>query len=385
VNRLFTILLICLFYTPILALPTDSCGLCISLLTCGPGEELYSAFGHSALRLIDSTQPIDIVFNYGTFDFDDPHFYAKFSKGNLKYFVSIENMADFFYQYQYEQRSIIEQQLQLSCTEKESLKKYLLNNALPVNKYYNYNFLFDNCSSRLKNITAKNTEDSLVFKNVFPQRSAVSFRQLIHECLDTARMPFTTVGLDILLGTAVDASIQNEEALFLPNYLMKAFDSAAVHGQPLVAEKKIILSANRPANTSAWLHPTGVFTLFLLVMIGMGFLTMKWSGRLLNAIDVILFFATGIIGVLLLALWLVRTDTVCKNNFNLVWALPSHLIMAFFLFSKKKIIKYYWLITAILQVILLSTWFLLPQQLNVALLPLVGVLLLRSFVLYKKA
>lgn len=363
---------------------TDSCGLRISLLTCSPGQEIYSVFGHSALRLTDTRQGFDIIFNYGTFDFEDPNFLAKFGRGNLLYFVSVEEFNGFLEQYRQEKRNITEQELNLTCAEKEKLNAFLKNNVKEENKYYLYNFLFDNCSSRLKDIVAKNSSSPLVFQNILPAPNT-TFRDLIHEYMDKGKQPWTKMGLDILLGNQLDIAAKNEQAMFLPEYLMKAFDNGKTGDKDLITGKKIILSVESPITESALPTPLVFFSVLLIVIGAISFLKKKWALILLNGIDFLLFFTAGLAGLLLLALWLVRTDMVCRNNFNLVWALPTHFIMAFLLFSKKSWTKKYWLVTAILQVLLLLTWFFLPQQLNSALLPIVALLLLRSFMRYKKA
>src|SRR5438552_15290709 len=87
----------------------NSCRLQISVLTCSPGDELYSLFGHSALRIYDSANRTDIIYNWGTFNFDEPNFYIKFMRGKLLYFVSPDTLPDFLYVYQYEGSSVIEQ------------------------------------------------------------------------------------------------------------------------------------------------------------------------------------------------------------------------------------------------------------------------------------
>ncbi|MGB4844981.1 MAG: DUF4105 domain-containing protein, partial [Ferruginibacter sp.] len=135
-----------LIFNPVSA--QDSSRLRISLLTCTPGEELYSTFGHSAYRVIDSTSLTDIVYNYGTFNFDDDGFYLKFVQGKLLYYVSAEYFTDFKYLYQSTNRGITEQVLNLSAAEKISMQRFLNNNLKEENKYYKYDFFFDNCTTR---------------------------------------------------------------------------------------------------------------------------------------------------------------------------------------------------------------------------------------------
>lgn len=380
---LFTIFLFLFFYKADSQIP-DSCQFRISLLTCSPGQEIYSIFGHSALRLRDSSRNLDIIFNYGTFDFEDPNFLAKFGRGNLLYFVSVEEIDDFINQYREDKRNITEQELNLSCSEKEKLSDFLKNNTKEENKYYLYSFLYDNCSSRLKDIVAKNSSSPLAFQNILPAPNT-SFRDLIHEYMDKGRQPWTKLGLDMLLGSSLDVKIKNEEAMFLPEYLMKAFDNGKIGKRNLITGKQLILSTEPTLTNSFLPKPPVFFTCLFIIIAIIGFLKNKRVNMLLNGFDFLLFFTAGLTGLLLLALWVARTDVVCRNNFNMAWALPTHLIMVFFLYSKRGWAKKYWLFTAILQLILLVTWFFLPQQLNIALLPVAALLLLRSFMRYKKA
>src|SRR5690606_31625041 len=124
----------------------------ISLLTCTPGSELYSVFGHSALRVVDSNAVTDIVYNYGTFDFNDPNFYSKFVRGKLNYYLSTEYFRDFVYGYRLEGRGITEQVLLLTAEEKLALKKFLRENLKPENRHYAYDFFLDNCTTRLRDL-----------------------------------------------------------------------------------------------------------------------------------------------------------------------------------------------------------------------------------------
>ena len=126
--RLLFIQLFCFAYL-ISFSQTDTCRLRISLLTCGPGEELYSTFGHTAIRVTDSSNRMDIVFNYGTFDDSDPYFYVKFTRGIMRYALSAEAFSDFMQEYISDKRSVTEQVLLLSCTEKSNLFSALKENA----------------------------------------------------------------------------------------------------------------------------------------------------------------------------------------------------------------------------------------------------------------
>jgi Domain of unknown function (DUF4105) len=362
---------------------TDSCHLRISLLTCSPGEELYSAWGHSALRVTDSSNGFDIIYNYGSFDFDAPGFYTKFAEGNMMYFVSVEQFNDFVYEYRYFKRGIIEQQLNLDCTEKQQLASALKENAKEENKYYRYDFLFDNCSSRLRDIVSKNTSVPPSFTNVLPNKN-ITFWNLIHEYLDKNHETWSRLGIDILLGSKMDAVASNYQSMFLPDYLMKAFDSASVNGRKLVSSKQIILAMPAGENNGDGITPFITFSILLLVIGVCSFNKSIASSVFFSIFDFLLFLLTGLLGILLLFLWFGRVDTICSNNYNILWALPTHVLIAFVLNKKKKWIKTYWLISAAILVILLVAWKWLPQEMNNGLLPIVILLLLRSTMRYRK-
>lgn len=360
---------------------TDSCRQQISLLTASPGDELYSTFGHSAIRVYDSTSGTDIIYNYGTFDFDDPSFYSKFVKGKLLYFVSVDNFQNFLYQYNYEKRGITEQVLNLNCSEKEKLINALAENAKEENKYYKYDFVYDNCTTRLRDIVAANSDDLLSTKNIRPYKE-VTFRNLIHEYLNKGNQHWSKFGIDLVLGTPLDKKISNQQAMFLPDYLLKAFDSTTVGSLPLVKEKKTLLN---PAINFAksLLTPLIVFSFIFLLVMAASFNSSASIQKSLQIFDFLFFFFTGILGLLLLFMWFGTEHLTTKQNFNLAWAFPLNIIMAFFVHKKTSRVKTYYLFLFMLTIILLITWFFLPQQLNNAALPLAGIILIRSWLISK--
>ena len=162
------------------ALRADTCDIRVSLLTCSTGEELYAGFGHTSIRV--QTQGMDIVFNYGTFNFDEPDFYSKFVRGRLKYYLSAENFSDFLPTYQYEKRNVYEQELLLDCEAKKSIFNALRQNIQEENKYYAYDFLKDNCTSRSAEILLNLPGRKISFKDTIPP-SATTYRKQIHETL----------------------------------------------------------------------------------------------------------------------------------------------------------------------------------------------------------
>jgi hypothetical protein len=369
------------FFISGFAIAQDSCGLKISLLTCVPGEELYSTFGHTALRVQDHERGADVVFNYGTFEFG-PDFYMQFIRGKLLYFLSVEDFNDFVYEYRLQSRSVQEQVLQLSCNEKQQLYTALQNNAQEQNRYYKYDFLFDNCTTRAGDIVAKNTASPVIFKNILP-RETPTFRNLIHSYLNAGHEYWSKLGIDILLGAKLDRKVSNHEAMFLPDYLLKGFDNATVNNHPLVTPPKTILKMPSPLKESSFFTPGIVFSLLLVIIIAISFIKSNRARTTLGVFDFIFFFILGVAGILLLFMWFGTDHKVCQNNYNLFWAVPTNILMAFFVHSNKAWVKKYFSIVFWLTVVLALAWFFLPQQMNNALIPIVLLIIYRSWSLSK--
>jgi len=342
---------------------------------------LYSTFGHTAVRVKDEAMGIDYVFNYGTFEFG-PDFYTKFIRGKLLYFLSVEDFNDFLYEYRLQSRSIREQVIQLSCGEKQKIYSALKTNAQEKNRYYRYDFLFDNCTTRAGDILVKNTNTPVVFENILPNKRP-TFRNLIHEYLNAGHQYWSKLGIDILLGAKLDRKVSNHEAMFLPDYLLKGFSSAVVSNQPLVAATQTILQMPAPLSNKPFLTPSIAFSLLLMVIIAMSFIRATWAKTVLNVFDFLFFFMLGLAGLLLLFMWFGTDHTVCQNNYNLFWALPANLVMAFFVHSKKDWVRKYFIVVFWLTIALAVTWFFLPQEMNNALYPIIVLIIFRSWHLSK--
>jgi hypothetical protein len=365
----------------------DSCNLRITVLTCGPGDDLYSVFGHSAIRISDRTKHTDLIYNYGTFDFDDPDFYIKFVKGKLRYSLSVEPLNRFLYEYRVERRWVIEQQLSLTCEEKQRLNAALTDNAKDENRYYMYQFFFDNCSTRLRDIVSNNLKDTLSFKNILPH-PVPTFRTLIHQYLDKGDQSWSEAGIDLLLGSLIDRKPTNKEIMFLPDYLMMGFDSAMEHNSSIVYSKATILRGNgdplaSAANVDA--HARSAFNpvtfAYVLLAIGGIFSFVKGKGirRFMNIFDTSLFFLLGAFGCLILFMWFGTAHDLCSKNYNLLWAIPTHLIACFFIPSQKSWIRKYFSVSMVFYLLVLLTWVFLPQEMHPSFLPLILLATIRSF------
>jgi hypothetical protein len=371
------------FYFFISSFSQDSCVLRISLLTCAPGEELYSTFGHTALRVQDKTTGLDQVYNYGTFEFDED-FYSKFVRGKLLYALAVQSFPEFMYQYQMESRSVIEQELSLNCRQKEILLAALQQNSLPQARFYRYDFLFDNCTTRAGFMVDTAATADVVFKNLLP-KDPLTFRDHIDVYLNRANQDWSQLGIDLLLGAKMDREANNREAMFLPDNLMVAFDSATADGKPLVARKQTILQMPSLASESLAITPVIAFSILLGVFLALTFIKKRWTQATLSALDFIFFLLLGLIGVLLLFMWFGTDHALCANNYNLLWALLTNLVAAFVVHKRLAWVKRYFQVVFWLTVLMLVTWFFLPQRMNNAFLPLVLTIALRSWMISKRA
>ncbi len=360
----------------------DFCHLRISILTCSPGEELYSTFGHSAIRVTDSVSHSDIVYNYGTFNFDEPGFYTKFIRGKLSFYLSTDDFDSFISDYQEEKRDITEQVLNLTCAEKYNVVMLLQTNMMASNRTYKYDFTFDNCTTRLRDLIEKVADTSIHFGQVLSSKK--TFRDLIYEYLDKNDKQWSKLGIDILLGKPTDAVMKPGEVMFLPDYLLQTFDSTSIDSRPLVNQKQKILNLNTPAVTINYFsHPVFIFSCFFLLIVLLSFSKNPFIKRLLVAFDGFLFFITGLLGILLIFMWFGTDHLMCKDNFNLLWAWPTNVIAAFYIHSKKRQGIKYFMIYAAFNLILFACWFFLPQHLNPSLIPIIAILIFRSILYFK--
>ncbi|MFC4262236.1 DUF4105 domain-containing protein [Ferruginibacter yonginensis] len=358
-----------------LAQAQDSSRIQISLLTCSPGDELYSTFGHSALRVIDSNSVTDHVYNYGTFNFDDEDFYLKFVKGQLKYYVNVENFSDFKFAYIAENRSITEQILNLTSAEKIAIKTALIENIKEENKYYLYDFFFDNCTTRLRDIIVKYHQPTPNMKAVMP--SNYTFRNAIHQYLDNGNKPWSKLGIDLLLGAPTDAVMTTNQQAFLPDNLMHQVYS--VNNSKLTTSSNKLFEVSTTKIESSLFTPMLLFCSILLFYVLLYFINNTYVQRCLQFFDFLLFFIVGAFGCLLVFMWVGTDHIMTKNNYNLLWAWPFFLVYAFVMNSQSKIVKTWSLLTSIFLILLVCCWFFVAQQFNNALLPLVGLLIFRTW------
>ena len=364
----------------------------VSLLTCVPGAELYSAFGHSAIRVQDPLNQLDRVYNYGTFDFDTPNFYLKFAQGKLNYYLNAYEFRLFVREYQYYKRSFSEQVLNLTPAQAQNIYDFLEFNYLPENRFYQYDFFFDNCATRIGDVFFESLEgDVQLLEKDEPGEK--TFRKLLDEYL--GEKPWADFGIDLALGSVIDRPATLWERTFLPDYLAEVLDKAEIRTAdgmvPLVKGKRNLYEAESPITPVAWwMYPLFPFSILALVI---GFFTWKnWKNRPeRHTGDGILFLLAGIAGLILLLLWVATDHDATKNNWNILWLFPLHLLPGILLLINKKprwMANYFAIVAG--QCWLTIGWWLIPgitgfsQQFHLAIIPLLLILIMRGTALYMK-
>ena len=346
-----------------------------SVITIGPYEdELYSAFGHTGIRYRDKQNNIDLFYNYGIFDFDQPNFYLNFLNGRLLYMVGrydYQNVQSFYIS---QKRYIKEQVLNLGESEKIILYNYLEQNIKPENRTYLYNYVYNNCATKIRDILITVYGERITFKET---NDNVSIRDLMDKYLQNNK--WGDLGIDICLGAEIDKKANSSEEMFLPEYLFSSLDNSLLDGETNLISETNIINSNSAEIKKNIFQPGFVLLLFLMLCLTISFRQIKYGLKYIY-FDFIVFFISGIIGVLLIYLWFF-TDHLSSFNYNLIWALPFNLIFSFLLIFnfKSTLTRWYIIINSAVLFSLLILWNFLPQNLNDILILFVLGMLLRMF------
>ncbi len=297
----------------------------ISLLTCGPGPEVYTYFGHSALRVTDPALKLDRVYNYGTFDFNVPDFYGQFIDGKLYYMLSVVRYKGFIPDYMAENRFLKELQLNITLEDRQNLFNLLEFNYLPENRHYWYDFFKDNCSSRIRDIVVKATGGKYLWP---PEpKEHLTYRQLIMPYISLNHWART--GILLMLASGADEKATLEQYMFLPDHMHRLFAQARqADGTPLCKPEKILFNPPYPKpKGNGLLHPYTFFSLLLLVSFGL-FFYRKTPERLAKTYYTIIFALSGLLGILFCYMWFFSGHMVCHGNLNIAWAFPLNIFLA---------------------------------------------------------
>lgn len=352
----------------------------ISILTCSPSEEaVFTVYGHTAVRVRDAEKKLDVAFNYGIFDFSKSDFIYRFAKGETDYMLAAEPFARFLLQYQMRGSSVTEQVLDLTTDEKARIWNALVENAKPENAVYRYNFFFDNCATRPVAIVEKYVDGEVVYNH---RPEPQTFRQLINYA--ARHKPWYIFGTDLALGSPTERIATPHEEMFLPLYLQAAFDKATVKS-PDGSERRLVSKTNILAEEVPEDIETTVFTPLVCSLLFLAFVLFV-SGLEYRRkasywwFDCLLFLIAGLAGTVLFFLAFVSVHPATWPNWLVLWLHPFHLA-GVALFAVKKFNKaaycYHFINFAALTLILLG-WYFIPQHLNIAFIPLIVSLWVRS-------
>ncbi len=356
----------------------------ISLLTCDPGEELYSAFGHSAIRVLDKETNDDLVFNYGTFDFNTPFFYVKFTQRTLDYMLSVTSYQRFLYEYQYHERGVREQVLDLNQEQKMAMVQFLQINYLPENRFYRYDFFYDNCATRIRDVFETVLGRQLDWNELSdPERK--TFRNLIDEYVYP--LPWADFGIDLALGSVIDIYANEREKQFLPDYMEAAFARAKIVGdgptRPLVKSDHVVLQFEEKEAKMDFFNPYVLWWILAIAVMGLTYFGARKS-RLFKGFDIVFFGVLGLLGLLILVLWFFTFHSQTKYNWNVLWAFPGHLVMAIAMMrnTMRPWLKKYFLFALIMANVALVFWIFGVQSFHPSIVPLLLLVILRTNFLY---
>jgi hypothetical protein len=299
----------------------------MSLLTCSPGEELYTCFGHSAIRYTDTLNGewVDFVFNYGTFEFSEG-FYLKFARGKLNYMLSVEEFAGFQQSYLHSGRGILENEFNLNANQIRSLGASLIENAKKENKYFQYDFFYDNCATRVRDIVLKSLPE------IQQGEKTVSNRPTFRDDIDyyLSHQYWADFGIDLVLGMPCDKTPEKGQTSFLPDSLQSNMMAWTINGKKILGRTEEILPIDDSLfeQKSPSAKPILYITLSAVIFAGFS-LYLAWKKRGWNFSERLFLGFFAFLGVILFVMWFLTDHTTTKWNFNILWANPLLFSLAF--------------------------------------------------------
>jgi hypothetical protein len=323
-------------------------------------------------------QNLYLVFNYGTFSFQTPFFYLKFVSGKLLYKLSFTSYYNFLYEYRRDKRIVKEEKLNLSLYQRQRIFDLLKWNYKPENREYQYDFFFDNCATRISGIFETALGDSLVYH--IPQTHKMkTFRNLIDEYL--TKNYWNKFGIDILLGAVIDKYTKEREITFLPDYMSEYANYCTINGEPFVSSSKILVKESGVISATPWVvRPKVVlWALFLLVTL----LTLIFNHKSWIIGDKIIFGFYGVLGLIVFLMWVATDHDAAAENYNILWANPLYLVFVWLIGSEhKKALKWGAISIIAINSLVLIGWNIIPQQFNIAFIPFIAILIIRSGVIF---
>jgi len=378
-KRIVIIALFLLFSYVSKGLSQTGSGTEVYLLTCGPGTETYSIYGHSALRVVTPEKNFDTIYNWGVFDFDAPNFTWNFAKGRLDYWLKAESTGRFLAYYNYEKRWVVQQKVNLDSAETATLNSLISENLKPENASYKYDFFYDDCSTRIRDLIEKALGDKLQYPPL-EKDDMPTFRDLTDKY--QSPYPWLKFGIDLIMGSPGEKKADFRDMMFLPLDLKDGLSKASVSRNgailPLLDNPFVILDFPSPEIKKRFLtSPIAVMAILMLAVI---FFTLTVKNKTtIRRVDILLFSIFSLLSVLIIFFNYFTDHVQMQKNLNLIWLNPLIIICLAVLILNRKGTIWFRLLFGISGAFLLIHFF-LPQEFNLAFIPLVVILLVRSAV-----
>jgi hypothetical protein len=309
----------------------------VVLFTCTPGQELYAGFGHSALWIHDPATGVDRLYNYGTFDFNTPNFYGKFIRGKLDYMLTVTTVQRFLNEYQYRKIGVTSQKLHLHTFEIQSMFQSMEENLQPENRFYKYDFFYDNCATRIRDVVVKSVDGNLDFNT---RDEDWSFREILFPYLTTT--PWTKFGINLILGLSSDVKATPWDYQYMPELMQLSFASATIEkdgtSRKLVMDEQQVLPLGLDFRTSWWHDPALFFGMLFLITVLLTVYELR-KGRYFRVFDLILNSISVLAGLFLFFMWVGTDHSATNYNLNILWLLPAQalfLIAMYFQIDKRR-------------------------------------------------
>lgn len=310
----------------------------VSILTCTPGKDMYAKFGHTALRVRDYTIRKDVVFNYGCFDYNANNFVLKFLLGQTDYLLDAEEFDFLKYRYGLLGNGVSEQVLNLSQEEANRLLMLLLENLRPENQEYRYNWLYDNCTERARDMIEKAVDGKIEYSDKVDEN--VTVRDMLHKCLD--KSPWVSFGIDMILGDEIDRKVDKRIMMFLPDVFKTESEGAYIkksNGEQVeyvAGRSQVLEDINGPEEAHLLGSPLFVFSLVLLCSIGLMLQEFKRKQKTVW-LDVTLHICQGLAGLLVAFLFFFSEHPAVDSNWLVIIFNPLPLFYAgWMLYCHKK-------------------------------------------------
>ena len=300
----------------------------VYLVTMDPGSSAYEYFGHNAIWLSDPATGENTAYNWGVFSFDEPGFYTKFLKGLLIYSMEGRDMGQTLYAYQYYNRSVHVQELNMTAQQKSALREFVHWNNRPENRKYRYHYYRDNCSTRVRDALDRALGGALK-RSLQPRSSGQTFRSETQR-LSAHDIPIYT-GLMIAMGPMLDAPLSAWEASFIPMRLQEYVRTVQIDGKPLVLSEQTLFQAERPAVPAEAPNLLPAYLIAGLIFAGvlalLGTMRNRWAHRVFVALAGVFELVIGLVGTIMLLLWLLTDHDVTYRNENVLQANSLSLVI----------------------------------------------------------